>query len=407
MHNPRAPVTLKSTLTLALLVIFFLAGGCDSGPGDLTRSNPPVIYIASDIENDRTLTEDTTYVIGGRKPFSTRIVQGATLTIEAGAELRFSKNETLNVVNGKIEANGAPKNPILMTADEGLKDPGGWAGIVFNNDATSTLNNVIIRYGGSGSNGLQASSLTLLSGELELVETSIEKSAGYGLKLDPPGAFLKKFDGNKFSNIERGALRIPLSAVDVFNGTNSFSNAGFVEIEGRVPPSGTTILSLDGETPYRVVDELEVTDGRELRIKPGVEMRFGDDSQIRIEGGGTRSRFIAEGTEENPITMMATSGNEEAGWWEGLLLDGDQVTLLKNVVLRHAGGRSPTPTLPSASITVRKGALNVTPDTLKVQSSTISSGANDGIACYGTSPVVDTTNVTFKAIAGEEIQGCD
>ena len=60
--------------------------------------------------------------------------QHATLTIEAGVEVRFAVNGLLDV-NGRLVARGTVTAPILFTSNKVPKAPGDWNGIRFRDGA--------------------------------------------------------------------------------------------------------------------------------------------------------------------------------------------------------------------------------------------------------------------------------
>ncbi|MDH5648496.1 MAG: right-handed parallel beta-helix repeat-containing protein [Gammaproteobacteria bacterium] len=66
------------------------------------------------------------------------IAQGATLTLQPGVEIRFNKNNKLDV-NGTLIVNGSSASPVVLTSNAALAR-GEWVGVVIN----STASNVVI-----------------------------------------------------------------------------------------------------------------------------------------------------------------------------------------------------------------------------------------------------------------------
>lgn len=79
-----------------------------------------------------------------------RIRGGATLTIEAGVELRFRPAAALQVESGALAATGSAALPIQFNSDQPTPAPGDWGPLSFLNgtiDQRTQLDNVVIRHG--------------------------------------------------------------------------------------------------------------------------------------------------------------------------------------------------------------------------------------------------------------------
>lgn len=81
---------------------------------------------------------------------SVQIRNGARLTIESGVEVRFRSQSALIVEQGAIRAIGSTSSPIVFGSGEPGPAKGDWGPIEFqngSNDATSVLDQVVIRHG--------------------------------------------------------------------------------------------------------------------------------------------------------------------------------------------------------------------------------------------------------------------
>jgi len=83
------------------------------------------------------------------------VQKGATLTIEAGVEVRFEDNKlsiggTFDDGGGKLIAQGTDTNKIIFTSNKATPAPGDWIGIYFGNYASidSIFENCVVEYGG-------------------------------------------------------------------------------------------------------------------------------------------------------------------------------------------------------------------------------------------------------------------
>jgi len=98
-----------------------------------TRAINSVITVSGVISSNTTWTSDNEYDLDGKVYVS----NGATLTIQPGTLIKglpalnnLPENASALVITrgSKIDAQGTPSNPIVMTASSGIK--GGWGGIV-------------------------------------------------------------------------------------------------------------------------------------------------------------------------------------------------------------------------------------------------------------------------------------
>lgn len=315
---------LASPLSLLLICTALLLAGCDSAGsngGDPPPSDPtdPAEELPGTIDgtirSDSTLTADQDYVVSGL----VSVEDGATLTIEPGADLRFEAGAGLLIgSNSVLSADGRADAPIRMTATEGNEEAGWWAGIgIYSGNANNLLNHVEVRHGGGSvaGNSLEAANVIVgVDAALTLTNSTIAESAAYGLYLDKAEADLDAFSNNTFADNADAPVYIPFSEIGDLDSGSSFPSRATVQVRGTVLSADATVDSLQGDTPYRFTNgNAVIRDGATLTVHPGVEMTFA--SGLGLVSNATLS---AEGTAANPITMTATAGNEEAGWWAGI-----------------------------------------------------------------------------------------
>jgi flagellar hook assembly protein FlgD len=129
----------------------------------------------------------------------------STLTIEPGTIVKFSTNTGLQIGSGSyrgvLVADAPPANPIIFTSSQATPSPGNWSGITFSGDAaaSSTLNNVIIEYGGAGGS-YSSANLTLFSSSPTIRNTTIRNSAGSGVYMSSAANLPRVFDSIIHSN---------------------------------------------------------------------------------------------------------------------------------------------------------------------------------------------------------------
>ncbi len=104
----------------------------------------------------------------------------ANLTIDAGVEMRFQPESSIDVTNGDLFINGVADSPVLLSATD--RTPGSWGGVNLERSANSNLKLVTIEYGGSivatysANLGLSRSSATVS-------DVTLRNSSGYGVRL--------------------------------------------------------------------------------------------------------------------------------------------------------------------------------------------------------------------------------
>ncbi len=127
------------------------------------------------------------------------------------------------------------------------------------------------------------------------------------------------------------------------------------------------------------------------------DARFAADVGLYINNGSVLS---AAGTAGDPITMTATAGNAQQGWWEGIYVFSDNPnSRLEYVEVRHAGGGSPNSVPEAANIGVS------TYSTIEVSNSTIKDSGNHGVFCDSPSSLTGSGN-TYQNNAGQDVAGC-
>lgn len=140
------------------------------------------------------------------------VVNGVTLTIEPGVELRFSTGLRLSTTReGRVIALGTADAPIVFTSAEQTPRPGDWRGLAFDGLARSLLDHCVIRYAGSNIN---EGALTISSNGSRLTLSSVTNceitdSASHGLMVSLSHV---QINGNHFED-NRG--------FDLFNNPNN------------------------------------------------------------------------------------------------------------------------------------------------------------------------------------------
>ncbi|MBI2023670.1 lamin tail domain-containing protein [Candidatus Giovannonibacteria bacterium] len=296
------------------------------------------------------------------------LVSGAKLTIESGVTVKFrhvgaaNQNAFLKVENGALEAVGTAAQKITLTSSNAQPQAGDWDGIYLQN-STSTLENIIVRYGGKWHQpssyewpAYTYGALYIDGGSAQISNSLIEKSQTFGLWLKnsttsqiisaefkenpgtgdrPAAVYIENssptIKNSIFQNNEIGILTGNFSAPTIKD--NQFiQNTAPIQIASLLGSiSGNTFQNNDtdgvlvssfgfssqyGEinwekiaVPYFIGAALSVPSGYTLTIEPGVEIRLKGSGQINVDGN-----LKAIGTSQNKIIF--TGANEVPGAWK-------------------------------------------------------------------------------------------
>jgi len=307
----------------------------------------------------------------------------ATLTIEAGVEVRFNQSREL-VVHGKLLAVGTAAQPIRFTGTTG--QAGWWYGISFSGTTAapllgSTLDYVTVEYGGKGA----YANINLFYATVDIRHSTIRHSADDGLHGTSRG--MAHISDSSFTNnagypinFGDGSLKPLLAAISVSgNGVDAIALGG-----GTI--SGEYTWRALG-VPY-VLDSIIVGTDATLTVEAGVEMRFNQSRELVVRG-----KVLAIGTATQPILFTATT--PQAGWWYGISFSGTTSAPLTGSVLDY--------------VTVEYGGLgayaniNLFYATLDIRHSTIRHSADDGLrgSSRGMANISDST---FTGNAGYPIE---
>ncbi len=117
------------------------------------------------------------------------IVEGATLTIEPGAELRFTEGAMLDVKSGRLVAEGTSGSHILFTSSQAYPTKGWWEGIYLKeNAADSSLAYCTVEYGGKptpfiSTTWIKANIAVQTKNGLNIHNCIIKNSEGHGVEI--------------------------------------------------------------------------------------------------------------------------------------------------------------------------------------------------------------------------------
>ncbi|GMV36949.1 MAG: hypothetical protein AMXMBFR61_14570 [Fimbriimonadales bacterium] len=310
------------------------------------------------------------------------INKGATLTLGAGTIVKMISTTTGAFINvkGSLVAQGTPQEPVYLTSyrDDSLGGdtngdgagtapaPGDWGAIRTNEPlARVLLEHCVLRYGGKTDGVFPSPILEAgVSSEIVLDNTTIERSAGYGVRVDRGSLIMT---ASVVRDNPRTGLEVSQSLLDMrdceVRGNGKLQDSGVLASKCLVRLSNCVVqdnggygVRLTNPSWMPELTGLSFTSNRNLALS--IESYVGP-LDIRSDG------FTFSGNKVNGVSLSSCTLTGESVWeghpdvayvvgWENSIASGARLTIGAGTVVKM-GGRSTTD---SSSLQV-KGALVV------------------------------------------------
>ena len=133
------------------------------------------------------ILEDTTWT-AAEGPYqidcTVHVVEGATLTIEAGTIVQFSQSDDpISIyVDGTLRAEGTEQAPVYFKPVNGTT-PGSWGSVLFSYGTSGLLDHTILEYGGKYIHGVPHGILNIYSNGVQVSNSVVKGSADIGIKI--------------------------------------------------------------------------------------------------------------------------------------------------------------------------------------------------------------------------------
>ncbi len=218
-------------LSIILFASILAFTSCTKDEEDTTPI-PTTNEVTENITTNTTWSTSSIYIIDG-----TLYIDGATLTIEPGAIVKFKEGAQIEVGNSQsgsaIIANGTVSQPILFTSYASSSTAGDWDAIFLEEGTASTTSfkYCTFEYGGGYSSSY--GTLGLNNAEITVENCLIRHSASYGISLNQNSKF-KSFINNTIEYTSSHPIKLYPNAahtVGVDNIRYSLNNLSQCSIE--------------------------------------------------------------------------------------------------------------------------------------------------------------------------------
>lgn len=302
--------------------------------GDYSNySNTITETVEAPNEHDSNITSNETWSAGVHLIKGTVYVRdGAILTIEAGAIIKFAANASLIIqTNSGLIADGTTAT-ITFTGEAANK--GYWRFIQYNEDALSSnckLINCIIEYGG----GYSASSASLvINNNATIKNCTIRNSSSNGVSIAP--AARPEFTGNTITlNDASPIIANFTSATSIGTGNYAGNNKDFIELDTGTIKENATFLKHD--VPFRL-NSTNSIESATLTIEAGASFLMNSNAGIMVKtNGGLR----VNGTEIDSVHF--TGFAEQKGYWRYIYFESNALAAncqIDYCIMEYGGGYS-------------------------------------------------------------------
>ena len=323
-----------------------------------------------------------------------RVEGNATLTIEAGATLRFEPDTKIWIgygSAGKIVAVGTAVRSITFTSANTTPGAGDWAGISLWSNTMNGSTLAYAKFDYCGSNG----DACILGSGAKANRVSIDHVTIAHVGSGSDGIWQKDVDSNfaigncTFNDIpstptQQYAISVSVQSFAGIDATNVFGGNAMIQLMGGNLNTSATWKNLG--TTVAVTDDLRVEGAATptLTIPAGSTFKFAADTKLWI-GYSDPGSLVVNGTATSKVTFTSLNATPGAGDWVGIVVWTGSASL-RYTTISYAGSD--------------KGAVTVVGNTttLDVQNCTLSNSASYGIGIpCGSTATLTNTNNTFPA----------
>ncbi len=264
---------------------------------------------------------------------------GSTLTIQAGAIVKFAFDRQMNV-NGQLDVLGTLADPVIFTEiqdDSAGGDtngngpssgsPNSWRTLSFSNTATGTVSYLTLRYAGRvGFSGVEISGASVA-----FDHCTITDCANAALDLNN-AASAATFNQCEFLNCDRAVIGVHLEDVPGFTNNTASGNTMHDTIEvsnGSITTGTTSLTTANMLSNVILCPNITVAAGATLSLDQGCILKMKFDRQITVNG-----TLSCNGVSGAPVVITSFTDDAHGGdsnndgtnstpgpnWWRSVTL---------------------------------------------------------------------------------------
>lgn len=324
------------TIMASLVVLMALTGCEKEDGGGTTVIVEPTVLDCNYFQEDRILEDNPDAPVDYIVPCVATV--SGDIVVMPGVVIEFEDDAGLKVNSGTLKAEGTAANPIVFTGVNKIK--GSWRGIYISTKSVNNiLDHVTISYGGGNafSSNDNRGNLILYNGKLSMTNTTLSYSADFGFNSPFRDSEIRAFTSNTITENDDYPVYAAGKYGYVFDGSNDFtgnaSGKNYIYVYGG-HSIGDNHVWEKTTVPYRVDGEIWVGDDQSLTIDPGAELRFDDNSGIKILDGGY---IDINGTAAEPVLLSGITEVNDS--WKGMIIDSEDVrNVIEYAIIEYGGG---------------------------------------------------------------------
>lgn len=417
MNSDGSRIKVDALRTLFLPLVLIVLTACSDGdnrvavnsqPGNDQPGNDPTGDPGAGVANPD--TGDCTYELTSDITSPTELVNTSAycdyrldgwvevkslLQIQPGVVVRADSDARIVLEGGEIQAIGTADQRIVFEGASHVQ--GFWRGIDIREGRGAYFDYVDVKDGGQVCSVLFCPDVGLMVEDItfSFTNSSVSNSYVIGMSIDRDVDIVafanNRFYGNALSGLAIDAEQVPeLDAASDYLGVGNENGIAAVDLHSGSQTLGKVFEWKDLNAPYFIDSYLNVENGT-LRLLPGVELLFGSEAWMTIDGNGV---FQSLGTAANPVTIKGLK--EQPGYWDGIRFNDSpwDSNQLQYTTISHSGNVE--------GLTSAYAAINLDESTVTLSNSTISDNERWGIVCndpdfpYDPSIIVDDGGNSFS-----------
>lgn len=261
-------------------------------------------------------------------------IDGATLTLEAGATLAFAEGAAITVgyyEPAKLIVKGTAEAPVTLTTSAD-KVAGVWQGVRLEAKANrSSIQGLVLEHAGTA----DEAALLVKAQDVTIAGTTVRQAKGVGVEVEGEG--MATITGTTFADVGPMAMRVTPTAAGGVGADNTYPAGALVQVQSGRIAKNTQWASLG--TPWMLAGSVQVNgeSGQRatLTLAPGAELRFGGEAGLEV-GYYNEAALVAEGTAAQPIRFTAHE-RQEAGAWGAVKVYSKAEVRLQHVSFSYGG----------------------------------------------------------------------